>query len=62
MRKPIKFYVHEENPIICLVQTINLYLDKQNNNVGHDNQCSSLQTENHLGQLMKTQYLVGLGN
>ena len=36
VNEPVKFYVHEENPKICLVQTIKHYLDKQNNNVAHE--------------------------
>ena len=29
VNEPVKFYVHEENPKICPVQTIKHYLDKQ---------------------------------
>ena len=36
VNKPVKFYVHEENPNICPVQTITHYLDKRNNNVAHE--------------------------
>ena len=36
VNKPVKFYVHEENPNICPVQTIKHYLDKRNNNVAHE--------------------------
>ena len=35
VNKPVKFYVHEENPNICPVQTIKHYLDKWDNNVTH---------------------------
>ena len=34
--KPVKLYVHEENPNICPAQTIKHYLDKRNNNVAHE--------------------------
>ena len=36
VNKPVKFYVHEENPNICPVQTIKHYLDKQNNSFPHE--------------------------
>ena len=36
VNKPVKFYVHEENPNICPIQTIKHYLDKRNNNVAHE--------------------------
>ena len=36
VNKPVKFYVHEENPNICPVQTIKHYLDKRSNNAAHE--------------------------
>ena len=36
VNKPVKSYVHEENPNICPVQTIKHYLEKRNNNVLHE--------------------------
>ena len=36
LNKPVKFYVGQENPYICPVQTTKHYLDKQNNNTAHD--------------------------
>ena len=33
--KPVKLYVHKENPNICPAQTIK-HLDKRNNNVAHE--------------------------
>ena len=36
VNKPVKFYVHEENPNICPVQTIKHYLDKRSNKATHE--------------------------
>ena len=36
VNKPVKFYVHEENPNIYPVQTIKHYLDRRNNNAARD--------------------------
>ena len=59
VNKPVKFYIHEENPNLCPAQTIK-YLDKRKTTLPMKQQHSSLHMENHLRQLMKTQYLVGL--
>ena len=55
--RPVNFYVHEENPNICPVQTIKHYLDERNNNVAQETTTfltTTLHMENHLGELMKT--------
>ena len=61
VNEPVKFYVHEENPKICPVQTIKHYLDKQKKKtLPMKQQHSSFHTENYLRQLMKSPYLVVL--